>query len=116
MDIPDDVAALFASTSSDGRGWLRRLLDDEFRRDGGRVPLVLARWLDALETHQRFHRISEDRNPQRLRPEHTVSTTEFARLAGTSPQAVRKRCSRGTLPAMQVDGQWRIFTDEGIPT
>lgn len=109
-EIPDDLAVLFARTSSDGRGWLRRLFETEFRRAGARMPVLLERWLDQLEAEQRAARVSTA-CPSTFRPSETVSVTEYARTVGTSPQAVRGKCRRGTLPAQMVNNEWRIFIE-----
>jgi hypothetical protein len=105
-EIPPEVASLLAC-----RGWLRQVLEREFRRNGGRVPYPLERWLDQLERERRIDRITDQGNGPTFPPEETVSVTEFAATSGTTVQAVRARCRRGTLPATRVDGAWRIFTE-----
>lgn len=114
LTVPSDVAALLAATTSNGAGYLRRILDTEFRRNGTRVPYLLERWLDQLEASQRARRNTDVSIacPTPFPPSETVSVSEYASTAGTSVQAVRARCRRGTLPATRVDGAWRI-TIEG---
>lgn len=114
-EIPSDVAALLAQGNG-GRGWLRRVLESEFRRNGDRVPYVLERWLDHLEASQRARRNTDVSAacPTPFPPSETVSVSEYASSTNVSVQAVRARCRRGTLPATRVDGAWRI-TIEGTP-
>lgn len=42
----------------------------------------------------------------------TVLTGEVAETLGITPQAVRKMCRRGDLPALLVEGRWLIEEDE----
>lgn len=114
-EIPPEVASLLAH-GNNGRSWLRRVIESEFRRNGGRVPYPLERWLDHLEAHERGPRNSDVSTAcsATFPPLQSVSVTEYARTVGTSPQAVRGKCRRGTLPATLVGGQWRI-TIEGTP-
>jgi len=109
-EVPDDVAELFTSSTSSGRPWLRQVLEVQFRQAGTRLPPLLDRWLCELEAGERARRMT-DLNVPTLRPSHTVSVTEYARLTGVTPQAVRARCARGTLPARRDPGGWRIYLE-----
>jgi hypothetical protein len=41
-----------------------------------------------------------------------ITVTAAARLAGRKPRAIRARCERGTVPAVQLPGgAWRIDAD-----
>jgi hypothetical protein len=110
LDVPDQLAAMFAATTGDGRGWLRRVIDTEFRRNGARTPVAVAAWLDAVEAHQRAARVSTA-GPATFPPVHGVTVSDYATRAGVTVQAVRGRCRRGTLPAVMVDGRWLILED-----
>jgi hypothetical protein len=110
-EIPHDLVELFTSSTSSGRPWLRQVLEVEFRQAGTRLPPMLDRWLAELEAGERARRMT-DRNVQTLRPSHTVSVTEYARLTGVTPQAVRAKCARGTLPARRDPGGWAIFMED----
>jgi hypothetical protein len=107
-EVPDDVAQLFASSTSSGRPWLRQLLEVQFRQAGTRLPPMLDRWLAELEAEQRTGRLFGGNGPDDDLGE-TVSVSEFAQMTGTSVQAVRARCRRGTLPAARTDAGWRIY-------
>jgi len=110
-ELPDDLAALFAATTSDGRGWLRRVLEVEFRRGGARLPRAVDLWLADLEAERRAVRISQGCTTT-FRRTHPVTVNEYAALVGTSPQAVRAKCRRGTLDAELVGGAWLIYPRE----
>jgi hypothetical protein len=110
-EIPEDLVELFASSTSSGRPWLRQVLEVQFRQAGTRLPPMLDRWLSDLEAGERARRMT-DRNGPTLRPSHTVSVTEYARLTGVTPQAVRARCARGTLPARRDPDGWHIFVED----
>ena len=109
--IPEDLVELFASSTSSGRPWLRQVLECEFRQAGTRLPPLLDRWLADLEAGERARRMT-DRNGPTLRPLETLTVTQYARLTGVTPQAVRARCARGTLPAARTDSGWRIYPQE----
>jgi hypothetical protein len=109
--IPDDVAELFASSTSSGRPWLRQVLEVQFRQAGTRLPPMLDRWLTELEAEQRTGRLFGGNGAGDDLGE-TVSVSEFAQMTGTTVQAVRARCRRGTLPAARTDSGWRIYPQE----
>jgi hypothetical protein len=109
--IPEDLVELFASSTSSGRPWLRQVLECEFRQAGTRLPPLLDRWLCELEAGERARRMT-DRNGATLRPLETLTVTQYARLTGVTPQAVRARCARGTLPARRDPDGWHIFLED----
>jgi hypothetical protein len=109
--IPDDLAELFTSSTSSGRPWLRQVLEVQFRQAGTRLPPLLDRWLTELEAEQRTGRLFGGNGPGDDLGE-TVSVTEYAQMTGTSVQAVRARCRRGTLAAARTDSGWRIYPQE----
>jgi hypothetical protein len=109
--VPDAIAALFTSSTSSGRPWLRQLLEVEFRRGGARLPPLLDKWLTELEAEQRTGRLFGGNGPDDDLGE-TLSVSEFAQMTGTTVQAVRARCRRGTLPAARTDSGWRIYPQE----
>ncbi len=37
-----------------------------------------------------------------------LTTYQYARIAGQTPNRVTKRCKDGELPAVKVGGRWRI--------
>ena len=110
-EIPEDLVELFASSTSSGRPWLRQVLEVQFRQAGTRLPPLLDRWLSDLEAGERARRMT-DRNGPTLRPLETLTVTQYARLTGVTPQAVRARCARGTLPARRDPDGWRIFMED----
>jgi hypothetical protein len=66
--------------------------------------------LAELEAGERARRMA-DRNGPTLRPLETLTVTEYARLTGVTPQAVRARCARGTLPARRDPNGWVIYLE-----
>ena len=110
-EIPQDLVELFASSTSSGRPWLRQVLEGHFRQNGTRLPVALDRWLAELEAEQRSGRMFGGNGPDDTLGE-TVSVSEFAQMTGTSVQAVRARCRRGTLAAARTDSGWRIYRQE----
>lgn len=110
-EIPEDLVELFTASTASGRPWLRQVLEVQFRQSGTRLPPLLDRWLSELEAGQRAQRMTP-RNGPTLRPSHTVSVTEYASLTGVSPQAIRAKCARGTLPARRDPGGWAIFMED----
>ena len=94
---------------------VRAALTSYADRSGVRLPLDVVAWLGALEVSGRLARTGVSGETVRVPPPDivgTVSATEFARARGVSPQAVRARCRRGTLPAALVNGDWRIYPEE----
>jgi hypothetical protein len=110
-EIPDDVVELFTSSTSSGRPWLRQLLEVQFRQAGTRLPPLLDRWLADLEAGERARRVTGG-NAETFPPSQTVSVSEFAVMTGTTVQAVRARCRRGTLPARRDADGWVIYLED----
>jgi hypothetical protein len=110
-DIPDDVAELFTAATSSGRPWLRQVLEVQFRQAGTRLPPLLDRWLSELEAGERARRMTGGNGPT-FPPSQTVSVSEFAVMTGTTVQAVRARCRRGTLPARRDPDGWVIYLED----
>ncbi len=110
-EVPHDVAELFTSSTSSGRPWLRQVLEVQFRQAGTRLPPLLDKWLTELEAEQRTGRLFGGNGPDDDLGE-TLSVSEFAQMTGTTVQAVRARCRRGTLPAARTDAGWRIYCQE----
>jgi hypothetical protein len=108
--VPDDIAALLAAPTGSGRPWLRQVLEGHFRQNGARLPVALDRWLAELEAEQRTGRMFGGNGPGDALAE-TVSVSEFAQMTGTTVQAVRARCRRGTIPAARTDAGWRIYLE-----
>ena len=42
----------------------------------------------------------------------TMSVSEVAEMQKVGERAIRARCQRGSLDAVKVDGDWRVFTDQ----
>lgn len=109
----DGVLVPWSTAAVLGSGRLRRLVEDDARRQGYRVPedvwVVLADLEAARRALEATHRNDGCGTAvERLRPVESVSVAEAARRLGCSAQNIRKRLARGTLEGWHDGRRWHV--------